>query len=119
MSKAATTKLIYKPDSQKTDEYILFVNPEEYKKYADGDTSIPIVDVVSSYDVFFSTQGNQGKLGKASKQQLENVFNTSNDTSVAEFMIKNGVMQHADRIGDSTANKNQSRGGAIGGTPSY
>ena len=91
-----------------------------------ADTSIPIVDVVSckllnlvlwwiltslipAYDVFFSTQGNQGKLGKASKQQLENVFNTSNDTSVAEFMIKNGVMQHADRIGDSTANKNQSR----------
>jgi hypothetical protein len=29
MSKSTTTKLIYKPDSQKTDEYILFVNPEE------------------------------------------------------------------------------------------
>ena len=25
----STTKLIYKPDSQSTDEYIMFVNPEE------------------------------------------------------------------------------------------
>ena len=29
MSKATATKLIYKPDSQKTDEYIIFVDPEE------------------------------------------------------------------------------------------
>jgi peroxisome-assembly ATPase len=62
-----------------------------------------------AYDVYYSIQGNQGKLGRASKQQLENVFNTAKDTSIAEFMLKNGVMQHADRIGDSTANKNQSR----------
>jgi len=60
--------------------------------------------------VFFSPQGNQGKLGKASKQQLENVFNTSREDDIALFMLKNGVMQHADRIGaHDTAHMNLSR----------
>ncbi|KAG8829112.1 hypothetical protein FRC17_007128, partial [Serendipita sp. 399] len=62
------------------------------------------------YDVFFSTQGNQGKLGKASNQQLESVFGTKNDADIAEFMLKNGVMQHAERIGaNETAHLNLAR----------
>ncbi|KIM20647.1 hypothetical protein M408DRAFT_73689 [Serendipita vermifera MAFF 305830] len=112
MSKStkSTTKLIYKPDTQSTDEYILFVNPEEYIKYSKDGGSIPIVEVVDSFDIFYSNQGNQGKLGKASKQQLENVFGTAKDIDVAEFMLKNGVMQHAERIGaGDTAHINLSR----------
>ncbi|CAG7848810.1 SubName: Full=Uncharacterized protein {ECO:0000313/EMBL:CCA68136.1} [Serendipita indica DSM 11827] len=105
------TKLIYKPDSQSTDEYIMFVNADEYRKYSSGDSSVPIVEVVDSYDVFFSTQGNQGKLGKASNQQLESVFNTKNEDRIAEFMLKNGVMQHSERIGaHDTAHLNMARG---------
>jgi ribosome maturation protein Sdo1 len=62
-----------------------------------------------AYDVFFSSQGNQGTLGKASKQQLENTFGTSRDDDIAVFMLKNGVMQHAERIGEKTGNTNRTR----------
>ncbi|KAG8810306.1 hypothetical protein FRC18_004124 [Serendipita sp. 400] len=105
------TKLIYKPDTQSTEEYIMFVNHEEFEKYSGGDKSIPIVEVVDSYDVFVSSQGNQGVLGKASNQQLENVFNTTKSDQIVDFMLKNGVMQRSERIGaNDNAHLNLARG---------
>lgn len=46
-----------------------------------------------AFDVFHSVQGNQGKLGKASKQQLDNTFGTSRDDDVVKFMLENGTVQ--------------------------
>ncbi|PVG00471.1 hypothetical protein CPB86DRAFT_782545 [Serendipita vermifera] len=94
----SVTKLIYKPDSQSTDEYILFVDATEYQKRVNG-----------AYDVFFSTQGSQGKLGKASKQQLENVFGSKREDDIAEFMLEKGVLQRGDRIGEGGASTNYAR----------
>ncbi|KAF8530909.1 ribosome maturation protein [Gautieria morchelliformis] len=93
MSAPQLRKLIYKPDTQSTDEFILMVNLEEYHKYKDGDTTVPLAQVVGSFDVFHSGQGNQGKLGKASKQQLENIFETSREDDVVKFMLEKGTVQ--------------------------
>lgn len=53
----------------------------------------PINILHEAFDVFHSVQGNQGKLGKASKQQLENTFGTSRDDDVVKFMLENGDVQ--------------------------
>ncbi|KAJ2927878.1 hypothetical protein H1R20_g9206, partial [Candolleomyces eurysporus] len=34
------TKVIYKPDSQSTEEYTVIVNPAEYKKWKAGERSL-------------------------------------------------------------------------------
>jgi Shwachman-Bodian-Diamond syndrome (SBDS) protein len=50
---------------------------------------------IIAFDVFHSVQGNQGKLGKASKQQLENTFGTSRDDDVVKFMLEKGNVHGA------------------------
>ncbi|KAF5322782.1 hypothetical protein D9619_000601 [Psilocybe cf. subviscida] len=93
---ATLTKVVYKPDTQSTEEYTVIVNPEEYKKWIDGDTTIPLAQVVDSFKVFHSTQGSQGILGQASNQQLDTVFGTSNEDDVVEHILKNGKSQPHD-----------------------
>ncbi|KAG5721736.1 hypothetical protein E4T56_gene17641, partial [Termitomyces sp. T112] len=100
MSKSLT-KVIYKPDHTSTDEYTVIVNPEEYKKWKAGDTSVPISQVVDSFDIFHSNQGHQGRLGQPSKQQLENDFGTSKDEEVVTQILQKGKDQGSDRIGSS------------------
>jgi len=113
MPKDAQTihKVIYKPDSQSTDEYIILVNEPEYKKWKDGDTSIPLAMVVESFAVFHSGQGQQGKLGQASKQQLETIFSTSKDDEVVQFMLQKGTLQPGEAISGKWTEVNKSRGG--------
>ncbi|KAF8514844.1 hypothetical protein BU17DRAFT_94097 [Hysterangium stoloniferum] len=94
-------KLIYRTESQSTqsvDEFILMVDLEEYKKWQSGGMlitreTIPHAQVVDSFDVFHVGPGN-GKLGKASKQQLENVFGTSKNDDVVAFILENGILQN-------------------------
>ncbi|KAF5393173.1 hypothetical protein D9757_001290 [Collybiopsis confluens] len=110
------TKVIYKRDvplSQKSEEYIVIVNPTEYKKWSEGDKYTFFPDVVDSFQVFLSEQGNQGILGKPSKQQLENAFGTSKDTDVVEIILTKGKDQPGDGITSQTFATNQSRGSAI------
>ncbi|PAV21352.1 hypothetical protein PNOK_0397900 [Pyrrhoderma noxium] len=106
----ALTKVIFKPDSQSTEEYIMIVNGQEYKKWKEGGNSIPLTEVVDSFKIFVSAQGKQGHLGEASKQQLENIFGSSKDIVVAEKLLKEGVAQNADRLDDDHLLKNLSHG---------
>ncbi|KAJ7572554.1 ribosome maturation protein [Mycena floridula] len=107
------TKVIYKPDSQSTEEYTIIVNPEEYKKWKDGDTTIPIAEVVDSFAVFVSSQGSQGILGAPSKQQLDTTFGTHNDVAVAEKMLQLGKAQSGDGITSSGGTSNVTRGSNV------
>ncbi|KAF9780267.1 ribosome maturation protein [Thelephora terrestris] len=104
------TRIVYKPDTQSTEEYIIIVHPEELKKYKAGDTTIPLTDVVESFQVFFSNQGNQGLLGKPSKQQLETVFGTSVDVEIIKLMIQKGKDQSSDHLGNNFGSTNVTRG---------
>jgi len=103
------TKVIYKPDSQSSDEFICVVNPDELKKWKDGDTTIPLIQVVDSFQVFFSNQGNQGLLGKPSKQQLENTFGTSVDVDVIKLILSKGKEQASDALSSGPATLNSGR----------
>jgi len=105
-------KVLYKPSTQSTEEFIVIVNPEEYKRWKEGDDSIALALVLDSFDIFHSTQGNQGILGRASKQQLENTFSTTNEDEAIKFILENGTLQSSDKIGSGGGSHNDTRGGA-------
>ncbi|KAH6915090.1 ribosome maturation protein [Coprinopsis sp. MPI-PUGE-AT-0042] len=109
------SKVIYKPDSQSTEEYTVVVNPEEYAKWKAGDTTIPLVEVVDSFQVFHSTQGSQGILGTASKQQLDTVFGKNKDVDVVEYILKNGSQQAGESIqaGNQFGSRNLANGSFV------
>jgi ribosome maturation protein Sdo1 len=106
----ALTKVIYKPDTQSTDEYMVIVDPDEYKKWKNGDTTIPLAQVVDSFSTFHSTQGTQGILGKPSKQQLDTVFGTSKDVDVVTHILKNGREQASEGFDSVALPLNPARG---------
>ena len=108
----STTQVFYKPSPTEYETFGVVIKPEEYKKWKDGDTSIPLVEVVDSFDIFYTEQGSQGVLGRASKQQLENVFGTSVDTDVVTQILKHGGDQPTELSGGS-AIKNTTQGRGI------
>ncbi|CAD6892552.1 unnamed protein product [Tilletia controversa] len=76
------SKVVYQPDTQSTDSYIVIVNADEFKKWHDG-----------AFDVFHSNQGAQGHLNRASKQQLDSVFGSSNETDCVTQILEKGSLQ--------------------------
>ncbi|KAJ6628958.1 ribosome maturation protein [Mycena sp. CBHHK59/15] len=109
-----TSKVIYKPDTQSTEEFTVIVNSEEYKKWKEGalpSSTIPLADVVDSFQVFYSTQGAQGVLGKPSNQQLDTIFGTKKDVDVVAIILEKGREQTTDGVTSSTfTGSNASRG---------
>jgi len=106
------TKVVYKADTHSTDEYMIIVKPVEYKKWKSGDTTIPLADVVDSFEIFQSSQGAQGYLGRPSKQQLENTFGTSKDVEVVQAMLEKGREQSSAGFHSGTFSMNTARGSA-------
>ncbi|KAL4076213.1 DUF1960-domain-containing protein [Scleroderma citrinum] len=107
------TKVVYKPDSQSTDEFIAIINPAEFKRWKNGDTSIPLAEVVDTFDVFFSNQGAQGILGRPSRQQLENVFGTSKDVDVIMTVLQKGKEQPGNGFTTGVVGTNIARTNAV------
>ncbi|KAF9516878.1 hypothetical protein BS47DRAFT_1291880 [Hydnum rufescens UP504] len=103
------TKVVYKPDTQSTDEFILIVDSEEYGKWKAGGVSIPLARVVDSFDIFFTEQGNQGKLGKASKQQLDTVFGTTKEDEAVLKLLQLGTPKVGDALPKGFSSKNDTR----------
>ncbi|KAF8414408.1 DUF1960-domain-containing protein [Boletus edulis BED1] len=111
MSKSVT-KVVYKPDTQSTDEFMIIVKPVEYKKWKSGETTIPLAEIVDSFEIFHSSQGSQGYLGRPSKQQLENTFGTSKDVDVVLAMLEKGKEQSSGGFHSGTFSMNTARGSA-------
>ncbi|KDN40888.1 DUF1960-domain-containing protein [Tilletiaria anomala UBC 951] len=114
-------KVVYKYDSQSLDEFQVIVNGDEYEKWIKGDKTIPLTDVVDSFDVFITGQGKEGLMGRASKQQLENVFGTSKSTDVILQILEKGqliassVKDRFSTTNDSKANHNIRSAGSMSG----
>ncbi|KAI8344309.1 ribosome maturation protein [Chlamydoabsidia padenii] len=84
-----TCKLIHKSESG--EEYYIIAIPDMVAKWK-KDKTIPIVDVVQSFDIFTSPAGgNVFPADRPSKGQLESVFNTSNTDEIARYLVENGT----------------------------
>ncbi|KIL70279.1 hypothetical protein M378DRAFT_156375 [Amanita muscaria Koide BX008] len=119
------SRVVYKPDHEKPDEFIVIINPPEYKKWKEGDKSIPLAEVLDSFEIFHSNQGSQGILGRPSKQQLDTYFGTNDDTKVITTILQKGREHSSDgiRAGSGATNlargsfsiDNKGRGNVVGG----
>ncbi|KAH9049609.1 ribosome maturation protein [Lactarius hengduanensis] len=111
MGKSAT-KVVYKPDPNASDVFLVLVNP--YKKWKGGDRTIPLVEVVDSFEIFSSNQGPQGLLCRPSKQQLDTVFNTHADDDVIQQILDKGKVEASENLAsEKWGSKNDSKGSAL------
>ncbi|CAO1630172.1 unnamed protein product [Parajaminaea phylloscopi] len=103
-------KVIYKVDVNATDIYhVIVADGPTYDKWKGGDKTIPLTDVVDSFQVFSTTQGAQGIMGHPSKQQLENDFGTHKDVDVVTQILEKGDLQsatHKDGYSSTNDSKN-------------
>ncbi|GAA5955252.1 hypothetical protein JCM3765_003259 [Sporobolomyces pararoseus] len=84
-------KVVYKPDSMSTEEYIVILQDvNAANKWIAGDRTIPLVDIVDSFDCFTTGQGAQGILERPSKQVLDTVFGTTNQNDIVEIVLEKG-----------------------------
>ncbi|SHO79273.1 Uncharacterized protein MSYG_3623 [Malassezia sympodialis ATCC 42132] len=112
MTKAHISKVIYKNDPMSTDEYIVLVNPETYVSWRSGDKTIPLADVVDTFQIFSSGQGSQGIMGQLSKQELHTVFGTSNTDDAIVKLLEAGTLQAGTLRGHDHSGRNQSNAAA-------
>ncbi|RPD66939.1 DUF1960-domain-containing protein [Lentinus tigrinus ALCF2SS1-7] len=98
------TKIVYSPSVEASEEYIVIVNPAEYKRWKDG------AEVVDSFQVFWSNQGAQGLLGRPSNQQLENVFGSSKDVDVVKQILEKGKEESGKSIRTGIVGKDMTKG---------
>ena len=88
-------QLAYTPEhtltsDEKPHTYVIFVDEDMYEKYQ-RDSSVPMVNVVDSFDVFkYELPGRSGKLVHPSRREVEDDFGLKNMDDVVAFMLKNG-----------------------------
>ncbi|KXL42874.1 hypothetical protein M433DRAFT_8741 [Acidomyces richmondensis BFW] len=76
---------------QTGDDFIVFVESPKAVQDWKKDSSIPLVQVANSFDVFVThRQGAQGILDRASKAQLESEFGTSREDDVVKAILEKG-----------------------------
>ncbi|KAF8759532.1 MutL C terminal dimerization domain [Rhizoctonia solani] len=85
--KLDVTIVIYKPDTQSTEEYMIVVDPDERSMF-----STPPLAIL--------------EWGKASKQQLEGTFGTSKEDDVVGQILNKGVSKTGSGFASKTGNKN-------------
>ncbi|KAI8343738.1 Shwachman-Bodian-diamond syndrome protein-domain-containing protein [Chlamydoabsidia padenii] len=87
-----TCKLVHKAENG--EEFYVVAIPEMVTKWK-NDKTIPLVDVVQSFEVFTSPAGgNILPADRPSKGQLENAFNTSNNDEVVRYLVENGMVKN-------------------------
>ncbi|KAN0126680.1 hypothetical protein V8E52_000320 [Russula decolorans] len=94
----SVTKIVYKPDPNASDIFLVIVNPVEFKKWKDGDRTIPLVE---------------GLLRHPSKQELDNEFGTHVDVEVVQQILEKGEEAGESLSSGKWGSKNDSRGSAF------
>jgi len=89
-------QLVYSPPrhaaKQRKEPFVMMVDDEMLHKYQ-KDRSIPLTQVVDSFQVFrFANPGTEGELMTPSRNELEDVFGTTDEYKITEFMIDHGVL---------------------------
>ncbi|WFD24471.1 peroxisome-assembly ATPase [Malassezia equina] len=95
MTKANISKVIFK-----------------YVSWRNGDKTIPLADVVDSFQILSSGQGSQGIMGQLSKQELHAVFGTTNTDDAIIKVLEQGTLQAGTLRGHDNSGRNQGNAGA-------
>ena len=108
MSSNQITRVVYKADPMSTDEYIVIVNSEAYVSWRNGDKTIPLADVVESFQIMTSGQGQQGIMGQVSKQQMHAVLATKKEDEAIVKLLEQGTMQAGSLKPNDKSSRNSS-----------
>lgn len=105
-----THKLFYKG---KEYDFIVFIeDPESLQKFKNGDTTIPLVDIVSVFKIYTNRQGgSEGVLDEASKAELSNEFGKAKEDEIIKKIITEGSDKHSAHLSRGGNSKNDSIGG--------
>lgn len=79
-------------------DFCVFIDSEDaYKRWLDGDKSIPLSDIMSTFNIYVNTtgEGAEGELEKASRLQLAEDFGEfkSVEEDVIPKILKEGTIQ--------------------------
>lgn len=85
----APHKIFYKG---KEFDFVVFIEDLGLlKRYLGGDTTLPLIDIVSIYKIFINRQGgSEGVLDEASKQELSEEFGKLDKDEIIKKIIKEG-----------------------------
>jgi ribosome maturation protein Sdo1 len=77
--------------SERRNTMVLIVEGESYRKYQQ-DKTIPLAQVVDSFEVYQFEEGKSGRMGKPSQQELQATFGTTNEDDIVQFMCEHGTL---------------------------
>jgi hypothetical protein len=115
MTNSQISKVVYKQDPMSTKEYIVIVNPEAYVSWKNGDKTIPLADVVGSFQIMTSGQGQQGIMGQVSKQEIHTVFGTNKEDEAIVMLLERGTLQAGTLKGNDLSGRSAKGSGGSGG----
>ncbi|KAI9313430.1 hypothetical protein BX666DRAFT_1864162 [Dichotomocladium elegans] len=85
----AATKVVLRGANDQ--EFFVVANPGMTSKYR-SDKTIPLVDVVQSFDIHTTTTGSEtGETMTPSTGILQSAFKTSNRDDVVRMIVENGI----------------------------
>ncbi len=83
-----SVKVVYRGDEH--NEFFVIANAGMVSKYK-SDKTIPLIDVVQSFDILTTTTGgNTGEAIRPAKGLLESCFNTTNEDEIVKTIIEKG-----------------------------
>ncbi|KAK3393021.1 ribosome maturation protein [Podospora didyma] len=92
------------------DDFVVFLDStDDYKKWLD-DKSIPLAQVVSSFQIFVTHKhGAQGPFDTASKATLDAQFGTTDEDEVLKKILTEGTLQES-QMNERQGPKNDANG---------
>ncbi|CAO3695080.1 unnamed protein product [Umbelopsis ramanniana] len=100
MPEGPTCRVSYKVDGQ---EYFIFADADYLEKWKQ-DKTIPIVEVVQSYEILHVPNGgNTGEAVRPAKGALESAFGTSNTDDIVKKILTDGEYKGGSHIGRGNA----------------
>lgn len=109
-------KIFYK--GQEFDFVVFTEDSETLAKYRKGDSTIPLIDVVSIFKVFINRQkGLEGILDEASKQEIQSEFGLDATAATAiERIVKEGADKANANVHKGYSGTNDADGAQAGHT---
>ncbi|CAG8636550.1 24836_t:CDS:2, partial [Racocetra persica] len=89
------------------EEFFVYADPDMVQKWR-KDKTIPLVDVIQSFEVFeVYNGGREGIAGRPSNQKLENAFGTTNDMEIIQQIIQHGTIHSTHKAHERPTSKDQ------------
>ena len=83
--------------------------------WKNGDKTIPLADVVGSFQIMASGQGQQGIMGQVSKQEIHSIFGTNKEDEAIVMLLERGTLQAGTLKGNDLSGRSAKGSGGSGG----